>query len=205
MLIKKLAPLTPYIGIIAGLYILKSAWLALLFYHILILIILYSEKELAQFLRLFKGGNFPSASLISLFGFGTGLLLYILWPSLGLQETLDRGLALLGLSGVSFYIWSLYFFLINPFFEEAFWRGYLGTSKQSITLNDAFFAGYHVLVLVLFIPASWTILAFCCITLASWLWRQAVKKYHGLLLPVLSHLSADISIMAVCAINIYNK
>jgi membrane protease YdiL (CAAX protease family) len=201
-IIKKIAPLAPYVGILTGLYILKNAWIALLLYHALIILVLYSEKELSQTLRLLKGGSILSAILISLFGLSAGLLLYFLWPFLGLQETLKNGLTLLGLSGPSFYIWSLYFFLINPFFEEAFWRGYLGTNSKKISSNDVLFSAYHALVLILFMPASWTILAFCCIILASWLWRQVVRKYKGLLLPVLSHLSADISVMAICAIHL---
>ncbi len=40
-----------------------------------------------------------------------------------------------------------YFSLVNPFFEEYFWRGVLGSNSKKLYIGDAAYAGYHILIL----------------------------------------------------------
>jgi membrane protease YdiL (CAAX protease family) len=197
-LIKNCAPFVPYIAVLLGLYVFKNAWLTLALYHAGIILILAHEKQLGHIHTLFKGGTIPMGILLSGFGLIAGLLFYFLWPTLGLQETLSNNMTSFQLTGISFYAWTLYFFLVNPFFEEIFWRGYLGSEKKWPVLNDFLFAGYHVLVLLFFIPLLWTIIAFVALSITSWFWRLVQNRYGGLLLPTISHLAGDLSVMAVC-------
>ena len=63
--------------------------------------------------------------------------------------------------------------------------------------TDLAFAGYHILVLAWFIKLPWLIIAFVVLTIAAYIWRYMAFKLKGLAIPLLSHIIADISIIAV--------
>ena len=63
--------------------------------------------------------------------------------------------------------------------------------------NDFLFAGYHLLVLVLFLEWIWILPALGVLLAAGWFWRQLRRRQGGLLLPVVSHMAADGGIMGV--------
>jgi len=131
-----------------------------------------------------------------LFGLGAGGLLYLLGPHAGLNETFVAPiLNKLGLGQRSFQFFALYHALINPWLEEAFWRGHLGSNSRKIVAGDVFFAGYHLLVIILFLSWAWCAVAFGVLILAAWFWRQIATRNKGLLVPSISHLVADGSLM----------
>ncbi|MFH1376576.1 MAG: CPBP family glutamic-type intramembrane protease [Candidatus Woesearchaeota archaeon] len=192
-----LALLVPYVAMIFGLYVFHNAWIAFIIYHILILIVMISTKNMGYWKELVKGRNVLIIFLAVLFGICGGLLIYILAPFIGIKSYINPALVALGLSGVSWLVFVFYHSLVNPWFEEAYWRGFLGSKKKSIVLNDIIFAAYHMLVLFLFLEWYWVLLAFVILITTAWLWRQLARKYNGLFIPMLSHMAGDASIMIV--------
>lgn len=189
--------LVPYLAMIIGLYIFHSGWLAFIIYHILILVFMYYTKTLNQWKNLFKGWNTKIAVLAIIFGLAGGFILYLLAPFAGIKETIKPILSILGLSGLPWLLFVIYHLSVNSWFEESYWRGTFGSKKKRIVSTDLIFAGYHMLVLALFLEWYWLILSFVILTIAAWFWRQLANKYKGLILPTLSHIAADASIMIV--------
>ncbi len=191
-------PLIAYVSMILGLYAFHSAWVAFGFYHGLILIVMLSEKNRSYWPELIVGWDWRVGVGAIVFGLGGGVVLCFLAPLAGFDSLMiGPVLSRLGLQGGSWLLFVFYHSLINPWFEEVFWRGKLGSNKKGPVLNDLFFAGYHILVLILFLDWIWILLAAVILTIAGWLWRQIRQQRQGLLLPVISHMSADASIMAV--------
>lgn len=191
-------PLIAYVSMILGLYVFHNAWIAFGFYHGLILAAMLSNKDRLFWRELFAGWNWLVGGGAILFGLGGGLVLYLLAPFADVDSAMiGPVLTRLGLQGVSWTFFVFYHSLVNPWFEEVFWRGRLGSHSQGIVANDFVFAGYHALVLVLFLDWKWIALALVILTTAGWLWRQIRLRNNGLLLPVISHMSADASIMVV--------
>ena len=84
---------------------------------------------------------------------------------------------------------------MNPVLEEWYWRGVLGSPSRMPTPNDAAFAGYHVLVLAVFVPWPWALAVAVVLVGAAWLWRQLVARHGGLVIPVVTHAVADLSVI----------
>ena len=153
--------LLPYLAMIIGLYGYESAWIAFLLYHAFIVFMMSRKGDSKYWKQLLTGWEWKSGLVLILFGLGGGVLLYILAPyahvnSVMITPVLER----LGLQGFPWLLFVLYHFLVNPWFEEVFWRGKLGSKNKGLVWNDVFFAGYHMLVLVLFLAWYWMILAF---------------------------------------------
>jgi len=193
-----LLPLIPYVAMLVGLHLLRSAWISFVLYHGLILAVMLGRDDRSHW-RSLRSGWHPGLGLGAVvFGLAGGGLLYLLAPLADvdaalLAPALDR----LGLHGTSWRLFVAYHALVNPWFEEVFWRGKLGCDTRRPVFTDALFAGYHVLVLVLFLDWPWVVLSFAILTAAGWLWRQLRARCRGLLVPVVSHMAADASIMAV--------
>jgi membrane protease YdiL (CAAX protease family) len=91
----------------------------------------------------------------------------------------------------------IYFATVQPFLEELYWRGYLKYGCKYFSWTDFAFAGYHILVLAWFIKLSWLVIAFIILSVAAYTWRYIAYKFKGLMIPLLSHIVADISIIVV--------
>ena len=185
----------PYIAMIIGLYFFHNAWIAFILYHFLILIIMVYTRNLQHLKSLFKGGNALIIFLAVLFGIGGGALIYFLNPIIGLEKYAPSVLTSLGLSGTSWLIFVFYHGFVSTLFEESYWRGFLGSKKKGVVWSDIMFAAYHILVLILFLAWYWSLLSFIILLLAAWFWRQLARRYKGLLIPMLSHMAADVSII----------
>ena len=196
MKLKNFTFLIPYLAMIVGLHLLGSAWISFLIYHGLVLLVIRRDTGLMR--ELVSGWNSRLGLAAVLFGLGGGLLIHTLAPLAGINAALiNPALARLGLAGTGWLLFVAYHTLVNPWFEEILWRGKLGNPSPRPVIGDVLFAGYHVLVLVFFLEWPWIVLAFLTLVVAAWFWRQLRRLYGGLLLPVLSHLFADGSIMAV--------
>ncbi len=103
--------------------------------------------------------------------------------------------ARLGLQGNSLLIFCIYYSISTPLLEEAYWRGILASTSKRLAWPDIFFAGYHILVLALFAKPVFVIVSFLILLITAWVWRLIAIKLKGLLLPILTHLSADVSII----------
>jgi len=128
-------------------------------------------------------------------GVGGGLALRLIWPSVSPPGAVSTYVRSIGLNEGTWPVFLLYFVVVNPLVEECYWRGYLGSATRRVTLDDVLFAGYHLIVLAGQVRAIWIIAAFCALSGVAWFWRQ-VNRLNGRLLPsVVSHMTADITVM----------
>ncbi len=192
---KWLSAIPPYLFVYAGLFLFKSAWVAMLGFHLAILLTISVLRPRIPLNILFKTNHpqwiFPAVLLCS----SGGVLIYCLYPLLGDPNVLASQLAELGLEKASWFGFIAYFSLINPCVEEYFWRASFGSETKGLYAGDLFYAGYHGLVLAGRTPAWLIFLALTCLVFVGWLWRQVRREDEGLLIPVMSHLAADLSVM----------
>jgi hypothetical protein len=196
---KWLIPILPYLAIWAGLFLFKSAWFTLIGFHVAILLALA-----LAFVRpnipvniLFKSKH-PKWILISiLFCSTSGIGLYFLWNIFGITHDLPAQLQAIGLNSSSWFAFIAYFSLVNPFIEEYFWRGVLGSDSKKLYIDDVIFAGYHALILWGRVHPLSILFAVIILTSAGWIWRQFSREDGGLLAAVLGHMVADFSILMV--------
>jgi len=195
MVRKILAPLVPYITISIGLLVFHNAWLAMLGYHAgMVAVIIWSKTGL-DLKRVFKGKSFWTPFIGALIGLGGGLLLYFLWPILSLPDDINIYIRNIGLNEWSWPVFLVYFIVVNPFLEERYWRGYLGSEARGIQWNDLLFSGYHLIVFAGQIAFVWLIAVFVSLTIGAWFWRQLNRLNGGLLASIVSHLAADIVVI----------
>jgi hypothetical protein len=125
----------------------------------------------------------------------SGLLIYHLYPVLGSSEFLTSQLAELGLTGTHWLAFIAYFSLVNPWVEEYFWRASFGSETKGFYIGDLLYTGYHGLVLAGRTPVLLIVAALISLSFVGWLWRQIGREDKGLLIPVLSHMAGDLSVM----------
>lgn len=191
----KWAALTvPYLAVAIGLHWLGSVWITLLLYHSGMLAVLIATRF--DWRELARGWQRVPGIMMLLVCATAGLLLVLfsgwLFPDIGLGRIrIDS----LGIGGSAWIPFLIYYILATPVLEEAFWRGTLGRTRKWFDVVDLIFAGYHVGVLILFVPPVAIILSFFSLWGAAMLWRLVRHRLGGLLVPVLTHFVADLSIM----------
>lgn len=189
--------LIPVITVFIGLFILKDGLLTIIAYHISILSIIIFSGKAHLFKECFKGFKLFSGLMLIVSSSLTGLFMYFLWRFL-VKDGFNLGQLLenLGLQGIKWGIFVVFFSIINPVVEEVFWRGFFN-EKNKLIIADFGFGVYHILVLCLIMDIPWIILVYIFLTGVSVLSRHFYNKEKGLLIPVLTHLAADTSIIAV--------
>jgi membrane protease YdiL (CAAX protease family) len=193
---KNVTALIPYITILFGLNILKNAWVAILLYHAAILIVLMRNNNRWHFKRLLRGWNWRIGIPLSIASISSGLVLYYVWPLVSIDGSeLSVILGDYGLSGSSWIIFMIYYCIGTPILEEVFWRGYLLTPGRYPSGPDILFAGYHILVLILFLKPLPIIAVFLSLVIVAWIWRMVAIKLNGLAIPFVSHLVAGIGVI----------
>ncbi len=198
MLNKKwLAPILPYLAIWAGLFLFKNAWLTLVGFHAAILIALAVARPSLPINILFKSKSAKWILVSALVCSTSGIGLYFLWGVFGIVPNLPMRLESIGLNSASWFAFIAYFSLVNPFIEEYFWRGFLGSDSKKLRVGDVIFAGYHALVLWGRVHPLSILFAVIILTSAGWIWRQISREDGGLLAAVLGHMVADFSILMV--------
>ncbi len=192
---KWLAPAFAYLALWAGLFSLKSAWGALLGFHLVILAALFFFRAETPSLAALKNARlktiFLSTALCGLSGVG----LSFFWNKLQLHPNLPAQLKNLGLNASSWPPFIAYFSLVNPLLEEYFWRGLLGGAQKSPQPGDFIYAGYHALILYGRASSLSIVAALVLLTAAGWFWRQLAREDGGLLAPILGHAAADFAIL----------
>ncbi len=192
---KWLAAIPPYLAVWAGLFIFHSAWAALVGFHIAILLSLFWLRPTLNIATLFKTSNpkfiFPSVLLCASGGLG----LYLFWDVFQVTADLPERLSVLGLSGATWVGFVVYFSLVNPLFEEYFWRGALGSDVRGFYIGDLVYAGYHTMIVMDKTPFHSVLIMLVVLISIGWFWRQAYRKDGGLLVPVLGHMAADFMIL----------
>ena len=190
-----LPPLIPYITIGIGLLVFHNAWLAILGYHTGMIAVLSLSKTRITIKRAFQGNRYWISFITALAGAGGGILLYILWPLLSVPDNINSYIRSIGLNEQTWPVFLAYFILINPLIEEYYWRGYLAAGAKGVALNDLLFSGYHLIVLAGQMETIWLIAVFFVLTIGAWFWRQMNRLNGGLLASVISHITADVTVM----------
>lgn len=202
----KIMPLlVPYITVGAGLYVFHNAWLAIFAYHMgMLCIILLAEKK-PPVKYLFTSNNYKAPLILAVIGVCGGVLLFVLASFLAIPGNFASYTYSIGLTERTWLPFMAYYVLTTPFIEEYYWRGLLlGKLTNRTIASDLFFAGYHLLVLAGKIGTVWLPVIFLLLLLVAWLWRRFNKTSGGLLPSVLSHFTADISIiLAIYYIAVY--
>ena len=193
---KKLVfPLVPYITVSLGIFVFRSAWLAIIAYHLAMLLVVLTDKNRPSPGQLFRTNG--ALAPVSLAGLGAcvGIALYLLWPYLSVPGDLGAYLQSLGLNGLSWLLFIAYYAGVNPLVEEYYWRAYPGTGSKLPEPNDFFFAGYHIVLLAGKMGVLWLAVLFLLLVAVAWLWRQSGRFSGGYLAGTLSHLAADLTII----------
>ncbi|MBI3160975.1 MAG: CPBP family intramembrane metalloprotease [Chloroflexi bacterium] len=190
-----LAPIPPYLAVWMGLFLLNSAWGALIGFHIAILLVIAFIRPKPFITILFKSKSSTWIFASVLFCSPSGLGLYFLWNSFGIANDLPAQLHSMELNSSSWPYFIAYFALVNPLIEEYFWRGVLGNTTKKLRIGDVIYAGYHALVLYGRVHPLSILFAMAVLTFAGWLWRQMAREDDGLLAPSLGHMAADFTIL----------
>jgi hypothetical protein len=126
-----------------------------------------------------------------------GILVYFLWPFIHVSPGLADALLQWGLTSRTWPLFIVYGALVNPWLEEIYWRGWLGSATRNPILHDAIFAGFHLVVLAPFFPPIWLVTAFLVLATSGWMWRQVIRTEKSMLASTLFHMAADVSILLV--------
>jgi uncharacterized protein len=194
---KTWAPLVPYVTVGIGWLVFHNVWIAVIAYHAGMMALLIWERGYVPFNLLLKSRNYKILIVIAALGAAGGLLLYLCWPLLNIPANIALYLQSRGLTPALWPFFIAYFILINPVLEECFWRGYLFNRFKGIILGDVLFSGYHILVLAGMINWFWLIPVFIILIIGAWVWRQVNRWNQGLATSVVSHITADASIILV--------
>jgi hypothetical protein len=186
-----LLALIPYLCVGLGLGLLRNAWIAMLFYQVLmvIAILFWGKKSVKQ--RTLHSRRILAFVTASLSGFA----LYFAWDFIGIHLDAHTLKSIFGLNFTQFTILALYLSLTNPWLEEQFWRGILADSRPVPAWQDLAFAGYHLLVVAWVLDWYWWPLVLLALAGAAWWWRQLARHEGGLNGVVWTHLLADFAIM----------
>jgi len=194
---KWLTTVLPYLAVGLGMFWFRNAWAALLGFHLAIILSLLIAGSSVPLRTLFQSTNFRWVLLSLAFSGSGGLILYLFWSTLGITSDLSGHVGSLGLNSSNWIAFIAYFSLVNPFIEEYFWRGYLGSPAKGPYLSDFIYAGFHALILVGNVPAGSIVFSLIVLVLAGWFWRQVARQDNGLLAPVLGHIAVDFTILVV--------
>lgn len=182
--------LLPYIGTVAGVYMLDQGLVAVGIYHLgIVAAWLWCRFPVRVVFRGMQGPVLIGMGILCLL---TWPLLWVLWPYMALPGVELAGLLSdWGLTGYTAWVFVLYSVTIHPVLEETFWRGML----PDHVLGDALFAGFHLVVLAPLIHALWLPVVFVTLLAASGIWRYLARETKGLLVPILTHAVADLGVV----------
>ncbi|MDF7798111.1 hypothetical protein P4C99_01455 [Pontiellaceae bacterium B1224] len=193
---KLLAALVPYIAVLLGMTLLRSAWITILLYHAGILLFLFLRLPSNLWKTVWGGMRTPLLIPSVIICAMAAPVVYFMWPIFQSPYTrLTVWLSFYGLTGLAWLLMIPYFSIIHPVLEEIHWRGIAPDHFVPLCWQDFMFAGYHVLVLHELIFRPWLLLIFGVLVASSVFWRWTADKFGGYGLPVLTHAAADAGVM----------
>lgn len=185
--------LLPYVAVSTGMFIFHNAWVAILSYHACIVAVMALSGRSFRFRPVL---DINRLLMPLVFGLSGGVLMFFFWPTLSVSS--NQGFFdSIGITKAAWPLFMVYYVSVNPFLEECFWRGCLGSEKKGLVAVDPSFAGYHVILIAGKMNLFWVAITFVILTLASWYWRQLRRESKSLFVPVLSHAAADLSVIVV--------
>lgn len=196
----------PTLAVLAGLYMKKSAFAAIGLYHLGMIVVLLHSSNRSLFKKAFSGWKTPAGAIMIIAACSAGLFCYLLrdWV---FKEGLDFTAVLgsFGLTKQNWLFFCLYFSTVNPILEELFWRAFYSKEAKEdsfplLTLQDAGFAFYHLLVLYFFLKPLFLVPVFVSLVIAAAIWRYLYRRYGGLLICIISHIAADVGIVTAAAL-----
>jgi len=202
-LIKGLFSISPYIGVVLGLYVFKNAFLSIIIYHLGLITAIILFRKKISFGKIFAVNNKPLL-LVSVIACSlSGLLIYWLWDTVKLPTlNLSEVMATFGLIGPTKIIFLIYYSTIHPLLEELYWRFILNPKNRFVSISELLFSAYHILVISLFVKTEYVVLIFFILLGAARVWRYFVQSRNERFLALLTHAVADFSIM-YCVIMLY--
>jgi hypothetical protein len=186
--------LAPHLAVLVFWCWRHDAWACILAYHAQILF--WSRRE---WTRLAAGWDAQRFWIFCTPGVLAGPLVFFLLPHMA-REPVGTWLGAHGVSGIAWLLLVPYYGIVHPLLEEMHWAP-LRAEAQPAGVAHVFFASYHALVLRSLLHLPWVVLACVALGLASALWgRMTTAARGGLLLPALSHLLADSSLVAAAVL-----
>ena len=168
----------------------ENVWLTTVVYHAWILLVWWRLRPVR--VPLFAGGHTGVLAGVAVLCAMCLPLIVGLWPWAarpGLE--MSAVLSDLGLDGKSFWLFFAYLVTVHPFLEEVYWRGLLPLNLGT----DLAFAGFHVFLTATFLLPVWQIPVVVSLLIGAQLWRLAIRRFGGLLIPVCTHAVADAAIL----------
>jgi len=197
----RFSPILLYSGVAVGMYVLSSGWAAILGYHLAICLSLWAGRGWPLYTTLVRGWSTRHALPLIALCLGSGVLVALLWPLIRQDGVvLSSSLERLGLTGWSWLAFMVYYSFVNPWLEELYWRSYYPSVVQRRGAADLFFAGYHLIVLAMFVEWPWMLVSLAVLWATSHFWRLLARRRNGLGLPVAAHMAADLSIIIAVAL-----
>jgi hypothetical protein len=176
--------LAPYIAVVVFWCLWPNAWLAILAYHVQI--VLWRTPRLHEA----RGFRRPKAVALVLPTVLTGPVLYVLLPFIT-RTDISSWLAAHRLSGVSLLCMIPYFGLVHPVLEQIHWH----PLRQETAWFHPVFGGYHIVVLGSLLTIPWLILCLCVLVAASLAWKRMTRATGSLIVPAVSHSLADLGVI----------
>jgi membrane protease YdiL (CAAX protease family) len=197
--VRSFGPVLPYAAVAVGLYGFRNAWAVVALYQLPILLAVLWRRPPGLWRTIRSGWHRRWALGLAAYSSMAGVLIYAVWPLAKVGSgSLGEILQQFGLRGVSWCLYAVYFVTLHPLSEEIFWRVYIGQG-ESYRL-DLLFVGYHVLVLHFFVTPAWILASVIVLFASARFWGRVGERLGGLSVPFVSHVVADVSIIAAVSL-----
>lgn len=178
--LKLLAPIV----VVGGTWTLVgNAWVAILAYHALIVVVAPPRRVP----RGWSAGVFTAMAVPTALA---GPVAYALLPHM-VRSAVGVWLSSHGLSGAALAAMVPYFGVVHPVLEQSYWAPLRHAGARA----HIAFAAYHAAVLWALLDPVWLAAVLLVLFAASVAWRRVAECTGGVLVPVCTHVLADLGIV----------